>query len=104
MSFLCVFLFFVLFCLFFLSRPLFLQILFLSHTAIYISIRNVGTPFHCEGKCVRVVVFAVMVWHSFSWLFVILAVCWLTFIGATPIFGLQVARGGFVVFIYCDPN
>ena len=35
---------------------------------------------------VTVVVFAVMVWHSFSWLFVILAVCWLTFIGFTPIF------------------
>ena len=37
--------------------------------------------------CVTVVVFAVMVWHSFSWLYVILAVCWLTFIGFTPIFG-----------------
>ena len=56
------------------------------------------------GNIVTVVVFAVMVWHSFSWLFVILAVCWFTFIGFTPIFGLQVTRRGLVVFTYCDPN
>ena len=42
---------------------------------------------------VTVVVFAVIC-HSFSWLFVILAVYWLTFIGFTPIFGLQVTRRG----------
>ena len=33
-----------------------------------------------------------------------LAVCWLTFIGFTPIFGLQVTRHVSVVFTYCDSN